>query len=391
MFETGRNNSTQNREQPMCSSEEATSKQSDRRAFFRAAAGIATVGVLANRQQSAATAAESTSESRLKRIASNSYAVRHLFKRRPFTLRPGASDAARRRRSEYQRTLQELKDKYGEITLLDFPQFTKDTYPGVVKMDLWSSLFGDVDDPSHYAETTIRGRTRREFDPAKPASKRYLDRLADSVAATGVQVKHISNNAPRNLADLDQQKRSEGIRVGKKWLDAASQIGAKSMRVNTGGPRIRPQAALEGGYPRDLEVVPFLETAIQSFRELAAYGEKVGVIVTIENHWGLAADPMNIRIIINEVNSPYCEASPDFCNWEHELMLYHGLEALIPLATSMCHAKRWTRYPDVDIARCVEVLNRNGYKGDIALEYEADGDPVVGTIRLMEDVVANLT
>ena len=34
-----------------------------------------------------------------------------------------------------------------------------------------------------------------------------------------------------------------------------------------------------------------------------------------------------MRAIIDEVNSPYCEASPDFCNWEHEYLLYHGLKA----------------------------------------------------------------
>ena len=39
---------------------------------------------------------------------------------------------------------------------------------------------------------------------------------------------------------------------------------------------------------------------------------------------------MNIRIILDELKHPYCEASPDFFNWEHEFMLYHGLEALMP-------------------------------------------------------------
>jgi len=87
------------------------------------------------------------------------------------------------------------------------------------------------------------------------------------------------------------------------------------------------------------------------------------VKVTIENHWGLAADPMNIRIIINEVANPYCEASPDFCNWEHEYMLYHGLEVLAPLATSMVHAKRWTRFPNVNIARCVKIMEDANYRG----------------------------
>jgi hypothetical protein len=71
-------------------------------------------------------------------------------------------------------------------------------------------------------------------------------------------------------------------------------------------------------------------------------------------------------------------------------MLYHGLEMLVPRATSMVHAKRWTRYPDVDIKRCVDVLNKLDYKGFISFEYEGGGDPVEGTLKLMEDVVAGL-
>ena len=319
---------------------------------------------------------QKTQEERLKQIASNSYAVNQLFKRRTASTR--------------QETLQ-LKEKYGEITMLDFPQFTKDIYPGVTKMDLWSSLFGDFDDDSQFTRSVAGGRTRLgDFDPSAPSSKRYLDKLTDKIVATGVMAKHISNNAPRNIADLDEEARREGIRVAKIWLDASKQIGVRSMRVNTGGPRILPQAVIKGGYPQNTEIVPYLKNAIESFKEMADYGEKVGVKVTIENHWGLAADPMNVRIIINEVNSPYCEASPDFCNWEHEYMLYHGLEALIPLATSMCHAKRWTRFPDVDIARCVRILNNANYHGYISLEYEAGGDPVEGTLKLMEDVAAAL-
>jgi hypothetical protein len=312
-------------------------------------------------------------EEKLKQIASNSYAVNALFK-----------TGGRARPNEW-------KEKYGEITLLDFPQYTKDTYPGVTAMDLWSSLFGDADDDAQYVSSTAGERTRRgEFDPASTAAKRYLDQLVANMEKTGVKAIHISNNAPRNIADLDEEARKEGIRVAKVWLDGCKQIGVESMRVNTGGPRIMPLAVVQGGYPQNNEIVPYLKNCIESFKEMADYGEQVGVKVTIENHWGLAAHPMNIRIIINEVNSPFCEASPDFCNWEHELMLYHGLEALVPISTSMIHAKRWSRYPEVDIARCVEVLNKANYKGYISLEYEAGGDPVAGTLKLLEDVVAAL-
>lgn len=317
-----------------------------------------------------------TREEKMKSMAANSYAVNALFKRRMWSQRPERPE------------ITELKEKYGEITLLDFPQFSKDTYPGVTKMDLWSSLFGDLSDDSMFTRIEREDRVYMgEFDPAAPSSKKYLDLLVTKMVAAGVTATHISNNAPRNLADTDEELRKEGIRVGKIWLDASKQIGVRSMRVNTGGPRIIPASKIEGGYPRNEEIVPYLKNAIESFKELADYGGKLGVYVTIENHWGLAADPVNIIIILNEVNNPYCEASPDFCNWEHEYMLYNGLELLVPRATSMIHAKRWVRFPDVDIARCVEILNRAGYQGYISNEYEAGGDPVEGSVKLMNDVV----
>jgi sugar phosphate isomerase/epimerase len=316
---------------------------------------------------------------KLKQMASNSYAVNQLFKRRTNLQRP-----------ERPETVQ-LKEKYRELTLTGFPQFTKDTYPGVEKMDLWSSLFGDVTDDSMFTKVEREGQMRiGEFDPSAISSKRYLDELVTKMVSAGIFATHISNNAPRYLADLNEELRKDGIRVAKLWLDAAKQIGVKSMRVNTGGPQIIPASVIQGGYPQNNEIVPYLKNAIESFKELADYGEKSGVKVTIENHWGLAADPVNIIIILNEVNSKFCEASPDFCNWEHEYMLYNGLGLLVPRATSMVHAKRWTRYPDVDIARCVKVLNDAGYKGYISYEYEGGGDPVEGTLKLQEDVITAL-
>jgi sugar phosphate isomerase/epimerase len=320
-----------------------------------------------------------TREEKLKSMASNSYAVNILFKRRASQQRTERPEVA------------ELKQKYGELTLLDFPKFSKNTYPGVKAMDLWSSLFGDVTDDTMFTKIERDNQVRPgEFDPSSLSSKRYLDQLVKNMIANGVMATHISNNAPRNLADLNEDLRKEGIRVAKLWLDASKQIGVKSMRVNTGGPQIIPASVIQGGYPRNEQIVPYLKNAIESFKELADYGGKTGVKVTIENHWGLAADPANIIIILNEVNNPYCEASPDFCNWEHEYMLYNGLSLLVPRATLMVHAKRWTRFPDVDIARCVKVLNDNKYKGFISVEYEAGGNPVEGTLKLLEDVVGAL-
>src|SRR5882672_11573150 len=109
----------------------------NRRGFLKSTgAGIGAAGLALARPLS--------ERDKLGRIASNTWPIRHIFKSR--------TSYTQTQKSE------ELKKKYGEITMLDFSQFTKDTFPGVTHMDLFSGLFGDVTD-----DTMFAGRT---FDPS---------------------------------------------------------------------------------------------------------------------------------------------------------------------------------------------------------------------------------
>jgi sugar phosphate isomerase/epimerase len=376
----------------------------DRREFFKTAGtGIAAAGFVLGSQEQAA-ARGWTEKDKLARIASCSWPIRFIFKSRPGGGRgatppaPPAAPAAGQpstpapptNRGNAGVSSQEMKQKYGEITMLDFPQFTKDTFPGVTHMDIFSGLFGDVTDDSMF--------DGRQFDPSRPSSKKWLDLLVSKMVSTGTKVQHISNNAPTNLASTDDALRKAGVEVGKKWLDAGAILGAKSVRMNSPqalGPSIRPQAVRDPatGYPKNDEIMPLLGKAIESYKEMADYGGNLGIRVTLENHWGLAADPINIRIIIDEVNSPYCEASPDFCNWEYDYMLVSGLKALAPYAHTNVHAKYWDRWGDKnDVQRSVRIMLAAGYKGTFALEYE-DGplNGIEGAKYLYKEVLAALS
>ena len=125
---------------------------------------------------------------------------------------------------------------------------------------------------------------------------------------------------------------------------------------------------------------------------MADHGGERGIKVTIENHWGLAADPANIRIILDAVNHPYCEATPDFCNWEYEHLLFSGLKILAPYAHTSCHAKYWDRWTNNDVQRSVRILLASGYKGTFSLEYESGPlDGVEGSKYLFKEVMAALS
>jgi sugar phosphate isomerase/epimerase len=350
----------------------------DRRDLFKAAgvaAALASAGTDA--------AAPLTEKEKLDRIASNTWPIRSIFKTRAI---PGRTPRTN-----------DLKKKYGEITMLDFPQFTRNNYPGVTYMDLFSGLFGEVDDDSMFTqipvETAGGTRSMREFDPSSASGKAWLEKMANKMAATGTKCQHISNNAPRDICEPDVEKRKAGVAVARKWLDGARILGAKSMRVNSGGPRLAPGAVATADYPRNEELPKYLTNCIESFKEMAEHGGKVGVHVTLENHWGLTANPINIRIILEEVNHPFCSASPDFCNWEHEYLLFHGLRALAPYAKTIVHAKYWNRWTEKqnDIARSVKIMTEAKFPGKFALEYE-DGpwDGIEGSKYLFKEVMAAL-
>jgi sugar phosphate isomerase/epimerase len=350
--------------------------QMDRRGFLKTAG---TAGIVLAPVQAAPR--PQTEHEKLERIASNTWPIRYIFKSR--------TSFGRNSHSE------EMKKKYGEITMLDFPQFTKDTFPGVTRMDLFSGLFGDVLDDSMYVQVPVfvgaQTRTTEEFDPSSITGRGWLEKMASKMTATGTRCQHISNNAPRDICEPDADKRKAGVAVAKKWLDGARVLGAKSMRVNSGGPRIVPGAVATADYPKADELAVYLRNCIESFKEMADYGGKAGVKVTLENHWGLTANPMNIRIIVDEVNNPYCEASPDFCNWEHEYLMYNGLKALAPYSHTNVHAKYWNRWKDNDVRRSVRIMRDAGFEGTFALEYE-DGpwDGVEGAKYLYKEVLAAL-
>src|SRR5438105_12658202 len=117
---------------------ERTNNDLGRRDFFKGA-GIAGAGLALSPM--AAEASPLTEKEKLARIASNTWPIRYIFKSR--------TGFGRSPKSE------EMKKKYGEITMLDFPQFTKDTFPGVMHTDLFSGLFGDVSDDSMYVAVPL--------------------------------------------------------------------------------------------------------------------------------------------------------------------------------------------------------------------------------------------
>ena len=215
------------------------------------------------------------------------------------------------------------------------------------------------------------GRTRGRCGRHAVADEAAVWRDHDA----GTKVQHISNNAPFGLADFGSPeadaRRAAGVAMAKRWLEGSAVLNVKSMRMNSPqalGPSVRPNAIPRSsdGYPRNLEIIPLMDAAIESYKEMADFGGNLGIKV---------------------------DCTPDFCNWEHEYMLFNGLKALAPYSTSNVHAKYWDRWGDKnDVQRGVRIMLAGGFKGTFALEYEAGPlNGVEGAKYLYKEVLAALT
>ena len=160
----------------------------DRRDFLKST-GAAAGGSLLLSAENQAAAAPLTEKEKQARLASNTWPIRFIFKTR--NTRPNP-------------TAEAMKKKYGEITMLDFPQFTKETFPGVYHMDLFSGLFGDFTDDSMYTATAVtfngNSRTVHEFDPSSASGKKWLEKMAAVMAQHRNQVPpHFEQCSPGHL------------------------------------------------------------------------------------------------------------------------------------------------------------------------------------------------
>ncbi len=231
------------------------------------------------------------------------------------------------------------------LTLLDFPRVARDEF-GFDAIELNSPFFAS-----------------REAG--------YLAELRGRAEEAGVAMLGIAVDREGDLAALDPAERQAAVDNHIPWLDAARALGCRFVRANLGGRDTPdPEAAVGAG--------------IESFAALARAGGERGVLVVIENHWGLTVDPENMVRVFEGVGSPHLGALADFGNFPPEER-YRSLERIAPYAKT-AHAK-FHDFDEagepigIDIARCVAILRGAGYSGTWGIEYEGKGDDHDGVVR----------
>lgn len=211
-------------------------------------------------------------------------------------------------------------------------------------------------------------------------STAYLNSLKRKAFTLGLDLMGLSTH--QTFLSPDAAVRKQNIEHTTRCLEIAYQLGIPTVRVNTGrwgtskdfdelmkNKGVEPR--LEGYTDED-----GFQWVIDSYRTLAKKAEELGVIMGLENHWGLGRTAEGVLRVVKAVDSPWLQVTLDTGNFLENM--YEQMEALIPY-TVLVQAKTYygggTWYTlDVDYRRVASLLKQHGYRGYVSLEFEGKED-----------------
>jgi sugar phosphate isomerase/epimerase len=190
----------------------------------------------------------------------------------------------------------------------------------------------------------------------------------------------------------DAEKRKENVALTVRQIELAYAMGIPTMRVNTGRwgtsknfDELMKNRGIEPrreGYTDD----DGFKWCIDGFAQCVRAAERCGVVLGLENHWGLGLTPEGVLRIVNAINSPWLRVTLDTGNFLEDP--YDRLEMLAP-QTVLVQAKTyygggvWYSL-DLDYDRIARMLARHNYRGYVSLEFEGKDDPRQAVPRSLE-------
>ena len=222
-----------------------------------------------------------------------------------------------------------------------------------------------------------------EKEDLTPAGRSYLRRLKRHAFVNGLDLICVSTH--QNFVNADVDTRRKQIEHTQKCLEIAYELGAPSIRLNSGRWNTIPDfdelmkaRGIEPVLPGHTEDEGF-KWCIDSIEKCLAKAEACGVIMALENHWGLSGTPQGLLRIVNALPSPWLGVLMDTGNFLENP--YDKLEMIAP-KTVFAQAKtyegggEWYTL-DLDYKRIAGILGAVNYHGYLSLEMEGKQDPDV--------------
>jgi sugar phosphate isomerase/epimerase len=221
-------------------------------------------------------------------------------------------------------------------------------------------------------------------------SAAYVNGLKKAAFRAGLSLPMLSIH--QDFVDPDPAARRKDVEHTKRCLELAARLGIPVVRLNSGRwntiksfddlMKVKGDEPPLPGHTDD----DAFKWCVESIEACLPTAEKEGVMLALENHWGLTTRPENVLRIHQAVRSPWLGVNLDTGNYAGDP--YAGIEVLAPHAV-IVQAKtyygggEWYTL-DLDYPRIAGILRKAGFRGWVSLEMEGKEDPLTAVPKSYE-------
>jgi sugar phosphate isomerase/epimerase len=215
-------------------------------------------------------------------------------------------------------------------------------------------------------------------------SNGYLQKLKQRAFRNGLDLCGFSTH--QTFLSPKKEERQKNVEHTLHCIEVAYRLGIPTIRVNTGTWRTSKnfdelmknrgiEPPLKGYTDED-----GFSWVIDGLGQCLKKAEECGVVLGLENHWGLGRTPEGLLRVVDALHSPWLQVTLDTGNFLEDP--YSKLEKLASRAV-LVQAKTyyggglWYSL-DLDYRRIATLLREHGYRGYISLEFEGKEDPRTG-------------
>lgn len=218
----------------------------------------------------------------------------------------------------------------------------------------------------------------------------HLQELKRRAFSNGLDLCGFSTH--QGFVSPDKEYRRKNVEKTLHQIEIAYRLGIPTMRINTGRwgtirsfDELMEKRGIEPrleGYTDD----DAFGWVIGSIEKCLKRAEECGVVLGLENHWGLGRTPEGVLRIVRAIDSPWLRVTLDTGNFFEDP--YDKLEklasrAILVQAKTYYGGGRWYEV-DLDYERIARILRKHDYRGYVSLEFEGNEDAATAVPKSLE-------
>ncbi len=217
-----------------------------------------------------------------------------------------------------------------------------------------------------------------------------MQKIKALAAEVGIEIPSVASGFgwKYGLTDNDKSVRMKAKDCIRKTIEAAAEFGCDTILVVPG--KVTAEVQYDLAYNRTVEAL----------RELEVFASEKGVCIGVENVWNdFLLSPIEMRNLIDEINSPFVGAYFDVGNVIHNGFAQHWIK-ILGSRIKKIHIKDFNRYSrgfvgllegDVDYPEVMKAIREIGYDDYLIAEVGlSKGHPETGLKNVASCVEAIL-